>query len=86
MERCFCNLELNTAELSLLHEFLFFSYGRITYPRNGTSLSVSILKRTLHGADDRQRHNRCYCQRYRHTAAPPSSDRCEADVDVVILL
>jgi hypothetical protein len=31
-------------------EFLFFSSGRIPYPRNGTPLSVSILKRTLHGA------------------------------------
>jgi len=42
-------VELNRAEPSLLLEFLFFSAGRITYLRNGTSLSVSILKRTLHG-------------------------------------
>jgi hypothetical protein len=38
------------SEPSLLLEFLFFISGRITYPRSGTSLSVSILKRTLHGA------------------------------------
>jgi hypothetical protein len=47
---CFCNLELNRAKPSLLLEFLFFISGRIAYPRNGTSLNVSILKRTLHGA------------------------------------
>lgn len=65
-------------------EFLFFSSGRITYPRNGTSLTLSILKRTLHGTDDRRRHNRCSCQRYRHTVAPPTSDPCEVDVGVLI--